>query len=59
MAKISEEYYTPKELADLWKMSISFIRKEIREGRLTPEKYGKCLRFTKEQVIAYIEKFCI
>ena len=57
MAKISEEYYTPKDLAKMWKMSMGFIRKEIKGGRLTPEKYGRSLRFTKEEVIAYIENY--
>ena len=57
MNNIIEEYFTPKELAKMWKMSISFIRKEIREGRLKFKPCGRCVRIPKEYVIEYIENY--
>ena len=57
MVKKDDEYYTPKEIAELWKMSIGFIRKEIREGKLKCKHRGRSVRITKEQLTAYEENY--
>lgn len=57
MKQLTDEYYTPKELAELWKMKIGFIRQEIRDGKLQCKHFGRSVRITKEQATAYIENF--
>lgn len=57
MKELTDEYYTPKELAELWKMKMGFIRGEIRDGKLQCRRFGRSVRITKEQVIAYIENY--
>lgn len=57
MKQLTDEYYTPKELAEMWKMKIGFVRGEIRDGKLQCRHFGRSVRITKEQVTAYIENF--
>lgn len=57
MKSLSDEYYTPKDLAEKWKMKIGFVRGEIRKGKLQCKHFGRSVRITKEQVIEYIENY--
>ncbi len=57
MEKLKDAYYTPKELAEMWKMKIGFIRKEIRLGKLECIHFGRSVRITKEQISAYLRKY--
>ena len=59
MKKIEEEYYTPNDLAEMWKMKIGFIRKEIRLGKLECIHFGRSVRITKEQVSAYLRNYTL
>ena len=57
MKQLDDKWYTPKELAEMWKMKMGFIRGEIRDGKIECHHFGRSVRITKEQVIAYIENY--
>ena len=46
-------YYTPQELADLWKCSISTVYTMLRQGKLSGFKLGRDWRITESAVRAY------
>ncbi len=46
-------YYTPQELADLWKCNISTVYAMLRQGKLSGFKLGRDWRITEAAVLAY------
>ena len=46
-------YYTPQELADLWKCSIGTIYDLLRRGKLAGFKLGRDWRIAESAVRAY------
>ena len=46
-------YYTPQEVADLWKCSTATIYELLRRGKLVGFKVGRDWRITGEAVLAY------
>ena len=52
-----EQYYTVKDLSEMWKMKIGFIRKEIRNGKLQCDHFGRFVRISQEQLNEYIENY--
>lgn len=46
-------YYTPQELADLWKCNISTVYDLLRRGKLVGFKLGRDWRITDEAVQTY------
>lgn len=53
----NEQFYTIQELADMWKMKVGFIRKEIRNGKLECKHFGRSVRVSQKQLAQYMENF--
>jgi excisionase family DNA binding protein len=57
--RADETVYTPEEIAEYAKCSASFVRREIRRGRLRGHKLGgKLLRVKGKEVHQWLEKQC-
>ena len=50
------EYYTAAELAKLWKVCLMTVRRLQQRRELPFHKVGDCVRFSKADVLAYLEK---
>jgi excisionase family DNA binding protein len=54
------QFFTPKELADIMKVPMTFIYEHTRKGSSDPIpgafKFGKHLRFSQEAIEKWIKK---
>ncbi len=48
------ELYTPQEVAEILRLKVSTIQRYAREGKLSGFRFGNELRFTKEDIEAFI-----
>ena len=53
---LKDEYYTPQEVADLFKLHYNTIRRMIREGELPAEKIGRQWRIRKDDLTKFTAK---
>ena len=54
--KLGDEFFTPMELAKLWKVSRHAIYTWIRRGYLRAYKVGTQLRIAKEDAVAFLRE---
>jgi len=56
MEKLEDEFFTPMELAKLWKVKRATIYTWIRRGYLRAYKVGIQLRISKEDAVAFLRE---
>lgn len=50
-----EELITSEELAEILRTTTRFVRRLVQERRIEHVKVGRCVRFTRQAVAAYVE----
>ncbi|KAF0247949.1 MAG: Uncharacterized protein FD167_2649 [bacterium] len=53
---LDKEFYTPQELAGLLQLKVPTIYKYVREGKLPVYRFGKELRFNRDDVKNFLEQ---
>ena len=53
--QLTEKTYTPKQIAHLFKVSVSTVTREVQRGNLAATRIGpRLVRFTPEQITAWL-----
>ena len=53
---MDERYYTPQEIADKLKVSISSVRKWYASGKLESTKAGRMIRISEQQLDRFLKQ---
>ena len=52
----AERLYTKEQVAEMCQVSVSTIERAVRSGALTPNRFGRAVRFSVRQVEAYLRR---
>ncbi len=50
------EFYTPREVAEHWRLNVNTVYEYIRMGKLRAVRFGNRYRLTEEDVERFIEE---
>ena len=56
MSNIEQEFYTPKELAGYFRVTIRTVYRMMERGELEYYSIGGSIRFRKTDIEAYVER---
>jgi len=53
-----KDFFSMRDVSDLFGVSLSLVKQKIRWELGTPIRLGKCLRWTRGQIETYIKNNC-